>query len=128
VLEPADFLAEIDHGPDENQTEDIVLSRIGRAALDLWDTEAVPPPGWDVRADWRRERWLEFAEEALTAHRDDAILLVTSNGAGRFALSAFGLKPGGKAGSVKFRTGSYGIIEAGGSGRFRLLDWNRRPD
>lgn len=128
VLETADFLAEIDHGPDENQTEDIVLSRIGRAALDLWDTEAVPPPGWDVRADWRRERWLEFASEALAAHRDDAILLVTSNGAGRFALSAFGLKPGGKAGSVKFRTGSYGIIEAGGSGRFRLLDWDRRPD
>ncbi len=86
VLETADFLAEVDHGPDENQTEDVVLARIGRAALDLWDAEAVPPPGWDVRADWRRERWIAFADEAVSAHRGDAILLVTSNGAGRFAL------------------------------------------
>jgi probable phosphoglycerate mutase len=64
----------------------------------------------------------------VAAHRDDAILLVTSNGAGRFALSAFGLKAGGKAGSVKFRTGSYGLVEAGGGGKFRLVEWDRRPD
>lgn len=128
VLETADFLAEVDHGPDENQTEDVVLARIGRAALELWDNEAVPPPGWDVRAEWRRERWLGFADEVTASHRDDAILLVTSNGAGRFALSAFGLKPGGKAGGVKFRTGSYGLVEAGGGGKFRLLEWDKRPD
>lgn len=128
VLETADFLAEVDHGPDENQTEDVVLARIGRAALDLWDADAVPPPGWDVRADWRRERWLAFADEAVSAHRGDAILLVTSNGAGRFALSAFGLKPGGKTQGVKFRTGSYGLVEAGGGGKFRLLEWDKRPD
>jgi probable phosphoglycerate mutase len=128
VLETADFLAEVDHGPDENQTEDVVLSRVGQAALDLWDAEAVAPRGWDVRAEWRRERWLDFADEAVTAHRGDAILLVTSNGAGRFALSAFGLKPGGKVRSVKFRTGSYGLVEAGGGGKFRLLEWDKRPD
>lgn len=128
VLETDDFLAEIDHGPDENQPEDAVLARIGRAALELWDSEAVPPPGWDVRADWRRGRWLAFAEEVTAAHRNDAILLVTSSGAGRFALSAFGLKPGGKPGSAKFRTGSYGLVEAGGGARFRLVEWDKRPD
>jgi len=128
VLETADFLAEVDHGPDENQAEDAVLARIGRASLELWDAEAVPPPGWDVRPEWRRARWLAFAEEATAAHRDDAILLVTSNGAGRFALAAFGLKPGGKAQGVKFRTGSYGLVEAGGGGKFRLVDWDRRPE
>lgn len=128
VLETADFLAEVDHGPDENQPEDAVLARIGRAALELWDAEAVPPPGWEARPEWRRGRWLAFADEAVTAHRDDAILLVTSNGAARFALAAFGLKPGGKAQGVKFRTGSYGLVEAGGSGKFRLLDWDKRPD
>lgn len=125
VLETADFLAEIDHGPDENQPEDVVLARIGRAALELWDSEAVPPEGWDVRPDWRRAQWLGFAEEAVASHPDDAILLVTSNGAGRFALSAFGLKPG--QGS-KFRTGSYGLVTAGGGGKFRLVEWDRRPD
>lgn len=128
VLETADFLAEIDHGPDENQTEDVVLARIGRAALELWDIEAVPPPGWDVRPDWRRSEWQKFVAYASELHRDDAILLVTSNGAGRFALSAFGLKPGGKAQGVKFRTGSYGLVQAGGGGKFRLLEWDKRPD
>lgn len=128
VLETAAFLCEIDHGPDEDQPEDAVLARIGRSALDQWDSEAVPPPGWDVQPDWRRAQWLAFAEAAVVAHRDDAILLVTSNGAGRFALSAFGLKPGGKATGVKFRTGSYGLVEAGGSGKFRLVEWDRRPD
>ena len=128
VLETADFLAEVDHGPDENQPEDAVLARVGRAALELWDSDSVPPPGWDVRAEWRRARWLAFADEAMTAHRDDAILLVTSNGAARFALSAFGLKPGGKPASVKIRTGSYGVVEAGGGGRFRLVEWDKRPD
>ena len=128
VLETADFLAEVDHGPDENQAEDAVLARIGRASLELWDAEAVPPPGWDVRPEWRRARWLAFADEATAAHRDDSILLVTSNGAGRFALAAFGLKPGGKAQGVKFRTGSYGLVEAGGGGKFRLVDWDRRPE
>jgi len=128
VLETADFLVEIDHGPDENQPEEAVLARVGRAALELWDSDSVPPPGWDVRPEWRRARWLAFADEAVMAHRDDAILLVTSNGAGRFALSAFGLKPGGKPQGVKFRTGSYGVVEAGGGGRFRLVDWDKRPD
>lgn len=128
VLETADFLAEVDHGPDENQDEDAVLARIGRAALELWDAAAVPPPGWNVRPDWRRAQWLAFADEAAAAHRDDAILLVTSNGAGRFALSAFGLNPGGKAQGVKFRTGSYGLVEAGGGGKFRLLEWDKRPE
>ena len=71
-------------------SEDVVLARIGRAALELWDIEAVPPPGWDVRPDWRRSEWQKFVAYASELHRDDAILLVTSNGAGRFALSAFG--------------------------------------
>jgi probable phosphoglycerate mutase len=128
LLERADFLAEIDHGPDEDREEDAVLARIGRSALDLWDADAVPPPGWDVKPDWRRAQWLAFAEEMSAAHRDDSILLVTSNGAGRFALSAFGLRPGERVRGVKFRTGSYGLVETGGSGKFRLLEWDRRPD
>jgi probable phosphoglycerate mutase len=125
VLEAADFLAEIDHGPDEDQPEDAVLARVGRAALELWDSEAVPPDGWDVRPDWRRAQWLGFVEDAARSGADDAILLVTSNGAGRFALSAFGLRP---TNGTKFRTGSYGLITAGGAGQFRLVEWDKRPD
>jgi broad specificity phosphatase PhoE len=127
LLETAEFLAEIDHGPDENQPEAAVLARVGRAALDLWDAEGVPPAGWEVRPEWRRDQWLSFAGDSLRAHRDDAILLVTSNGAARSALTAFGLRPGGPQG-LKLRTGSYGVIEAGGGGKFRLVEWDKRPD
>jgi len=126
MLEPADFLLEIDHGPDEDAPETAVLARIGRVALELWDREAVPPAGWDVQPEWRRARWRAFAEQAAAGPQGDGpILLVTSNGAARFALSALGLQP---MAGVRLRTGSYGVVEAGGGGKFRLLEWDRRPD
>lgn len=128
MLETAAFLTEIDHGPDEDQPEAAVLARIGRSALALWDSDAVPPAGWDVGAEWRVAAWQEFARAAFSAHADESILLVTSNGAGRFAFPAFGLKTGDKVTSVRFRTGSYGLIEIGGRDRFRLLEWDKRPD
>ena len=48
VAEALDFLTEIDYGPDENQPEEIVVARIGEAALAAWEKDAVPPPGWRV--------------------------------------------------------------------------------
>ena len=128
VLETAPFLTEIDHGPDEDQPESAVLARVGRTALTLWDTEVIPPSGWDVGAAWRIAAWQEFARMVEAAHPSEAILLVTSNGAGRFAFPAFGLKTGDKLTGLKFRTGSYGLIEVGGRDRFRLLEWDKRPD
>ncbi|MCJ2185005.1 histidine phosphatase family protein, partial [Novosphingobium sp. 1949] len=37
------WLAEIDHGPDENRSEEAILARIGADALAAWDTRAEPP-------------------------------------------------------------------------------------
>ena len=115
---------EIDHGPDEDRPESEVLERIGRSALELWDTELVPPPGWDAGADWRIPAWRAFAAEMQDG---EAILLVTSNGAARFALAAFGLNSGDNGKAAKLRTGSYGLIEIDG-GTFRLKEWDKRPD
>ena len=112
----ADLLTEIDHGPDENHTEAEVEARIGAAALAAWEHDAVPPPGWIVDADKRIAAWRELAATA-TGHT----LLVTSNGAARFALIAFGIAP------AKLRTGAYGVIETGGPAGFRLIEWDRRP-
>lgn len=117
--ETADFLVEIDHGPDENLTEDAVIARIGREALEGWERSLVAPPGWDVGAEWRIPAWQEFARSA-----DGTILLVTSNGAARFALAALGLM--GEDGAQKLRTGSYGVIDIHGSSA-RLIGWNQRP-
>jgi probable phosphoglycerate mutase len=111
--ERAHWLAEIDHGPDEGRPEAEVVARIGRAALDRWNAEALPPPGWLVDADARIAAWRAFLGT------DEDALLVTSNGAARFALAAIGARP---VGGLKLRTGAYGVIEDGG-----LAAWNVRP-
>ncbi len=127
VLEPAEFLAEIDHGPDEDQPEAAVLARIGRGALELWDSAATPPPGWTVDREARLAAWQRLADEMALAHRDEAVLLVTSNGAARFALLAFGIGTGARPDGLKLRTGSYGVLTIGSGKKGRLMEWDRRP-
>ena len=111
-IETAGWLREIDHGPDEDRTEAEVIGRIGQTALDAWERDAVPPPGWVVESESRLAGWGAFLATAT-----GTALLVTSNGAARFALIAAGLAP------AKIRTGAYGVIEDG-----RLACWDRRPD
>lgn len=111
-IETVRWLREIDHGPDEGRTEEEVIARIGQRALDAWERDAVPPPGWTVDADERLAAWRAFLAGAT-----GTVLLVTSNGAARFARMALGLAP------AKIRTGAYGVIEDG-----RLTCWDRRPD
>jgi probable phosphoglycerate mutase len=126
-IETARFLTEIDHGPDEGQPETAVIDRIGNDAITLWETQWVAPEGWEVGAQWRLLAWREFVERVAEELPGGTILLVTSNGAARFALAALGLKPGENRAGVKFRTGSYGVIEVGSGADFRLTGWDIRP-
>jgi probable phosphoglycerate mutase len=126
-IETAPFLTEIDHGPDEGQLESAVIDRIGNEAITLWEKQCVAPEGWEVGAQWRLLAWREFVERVVEEHRRGTILLVTSNGAARFALAALGLKPGENRAGVKFRTGSYGVLEVGSGADFRLVGWDMRP-
>lgn len=126
-IETAPFLTEIDHGPDEGQPESSVINRIGNDGITLWETHWVAPEGWEVGAQWRLLAWREFVERVAEELPDGTILLVTSNGAARFALAALGLKPGENRVGVKFRTGSYGVLEVGSSADFRLIGWDIRP-
>ena len=123
--EPCNWLAEIDHGPDENQTEDKVLARIGGQALAAWDARAIPPPGWSVDAEARIAGWRAFFAKA----GEESILLVTSNGAARFALladpalaAAMAHLPG-----LKLPTGGYGVILRDARGTLEIADWGARP-
>lgn len=126
-IETAPFLTEIDHGPDEGQPESAVIDRIGNDAITLWETQWVAPEGWEVGAQWRLLAWREFVERVAEELPDGTILLVTSNGAARFALAALGLKPGENRAGVKFRTGSYGLLDVGSGADFRLVGWDIRP-
>ncbi|WP_267387482.1 histidine phosphatase family protein [Sphingomonas sp. GC_Shp_3] len=122
-LSTADWLTEIDHGPDEGQREEDVLARIGHAALDAWDSAARAPDGWIVDAERRLAGW-----RALWAQGAGRVLIVTSNGAARFALlSDAGLQRQAAAlPSLKLRTGAYGTIVRE-AGALRLLGWDQRP-
>lgn len=114
-----EWLREIDHGPDENRAEDAVLARIGAEALAAWDERAEPPPGWTVDAEARIAAW-----RSVFAQDGGATLLVTSNGAARFALRAAGLPaPGG----LKLPTGSFGVIRRRADGALDAPVWGRRP-
>jgi probable phosphoglycerate mutase len=122
-VEAADWLAEVDHGPDENQTEEAVLARIGEDALRAWEKEAIVPAGWKVDIPSRLAAW-----RRLYAEQSSDILLVTSNGAARFALLADpNLHRQSEAlPSLKLRTGAWGRVVAE-EGRLLLDAWDRRP-
>lgn len=122
-VETCAWLAEIDHGPDENRSEPDVLARIGVAALDRWNADLIAPPGWQVDAERRLSAW-----RTLMAEETGHWLLVTSAGAARFALQAqetLALQAASFA-STKLRTGAWGRIVVA-DGRYRLSAWDCRP-
>ena len=116
---PLLWLNEIDHGPDEGQAEAQVLARLGAEALAAWDEEGIPPRDWTVDAPSRLAAWKHwFAQEG-----EGADLLVTSNGAARFALLALGLP----LASLKLRTGAFGELAIDEAGVPQLIQWDNRP-
>jgi broad specificity phosphatase PhoE len=113
-----DWLGEIDHGPDEGRPEEQVIARIGAQAIADWDERAIAPDDWIVEADTRIAAWgAYFAEPG-----EGTELLVTSNGAARFALLAAGLP----LGSLKLRTGAFGELAVDRDGGVTLVGWDVR--
>lgn len=124
TTEPSALLAEIDHGADEDRPEDAVIARIGRDALDKWDRFGVAPPGWTVDRAARIDGWC-----TLFACTDSGVtLLVTSNGAARFALLADPAltEQANARPALRLRTGAYGAIRTSGD-TLELIEWDRRP-
>jgi probable phosphoglycerate mutase len=123
-VEPCDWLAEIDHGPDENKPEPMVISRIGADALKAWEEASIPPSGWLVDREARVAGW----HDLFTQRDAGSVLLVTSNGAARFALAGDPdlVARSTHLPSLKLRTGAFGIIERHGAG-MHLTAWDQRP-
>ena len=79
-------MIEIDYGPDENKPESDVIERIGKKAIELWDSSGTPPQGWLVEPDQIISSWKLFLKSVSDTNVD--ILVVTSNGIARFLFEA----------------------------------------
>lgn len=124
--EVCDWLSEIDHGPDEDKPEGAVLARIGQDALNAWDERAEPPPDWSVHGPARTAAWRAlYAAPRLP----EPTLIVTSNGAARFALLANPAltTEAAKLSSLKLQTGAYGVIRRRQDGTLHVAAWGQRP-
>ena len=122
-------LREIDYGPDENLTEDLVTARIGADAIRDWDEKAIVPDGWKVDPQKLQQDWHDIAAELLRNHSGQNILIVTSNGTARFAPHLTGdFTVFRAAHDLKLATGAIGILEFNeGDDCWHAECWNLRP-
>ncbi|HPD82684.1 MAG: histidine phosphatase family protein [Alphaproteobacteria bacterium] len=144
---PLNIFNEIDYGPDENQTEDNVIARIGAQAIKEWDEKAIVPEGWQFNPDECIQNWKNFAEQILldchpeqsegshyltqdssaSLQNDNIVLVVTSNGIARFAphitdhFDSFA-----DNNKIKLSTGALGILEFS-QNKWIVKDWNIKP-
>ncbi len=102
---PDERFLEVNYGPDENKTEDLVEERLGRhschqddldpdslsldelrqrgkAIIDLWNSHAITPPDWQVDVAQIQANW---AELCASIAEGEVLLCVSSNGTIRFA-------------------------------------------
>lgn len=123
-LSELEFLREVDYGPDENQPEEDVVRRIGEAALQAWETDAIPPEGWEIEPEQIRAAWTDLIATLSADESDRPVLVVTSNGIARFVLDVIAHE-GERPASIKLKTGAYGVIETAQPPILRA--WNIRP-
>ena len=120
---------EIDYGPDENKTEDVVIARIGQEAIDKWNKEAIVPDGWVVDVPFIIQTWQNLAKKVATQWKDKTVLVVSSNGIIRFApyitgnFDAFAAEH-----DIKVGTGCLCIFEKeDNEDNFKCVSWNVKP-
>lgn len=118
---------EIDYGPDEGKPETDVVARIGQDALDAWEFEAAPPPGWQVDPETIIQNWKNFAQTISHSYAGGTVLVVTSNGIARFAPY---LLPDPQnfmqTHRIKLATGAVSCLTHSKEG-WHVEYWNRRP-
>jgi len=130
-LHQQDMFNEIDYGPDEDQLEDVVIARIGAAAIEKWNTQAIAPQGWDVDVEAIKQQWLDFGKMICEHHAGQTVLVVTSNGIARFAPILTGDWQGFSAQhDIKLATGAYAVMGHQGNctNHWDVKAWNIRPN
>ncbi len=120
---------EIDYGQDENQPEEKVVARLGKEALQAWETDAKVPQGWHVDPSSIIRNWQDFALNITQHDAGKTILVITSNGIARFSphltgnFQAFAAHHG-----IKIATGALCIFETTPTeNQWRCVQWNIKP-
>lgn len=123
---PLAIFNEVDYGPDENQTEETVIARLGEQALKDWDEKAVVPQGWNFDPQQCIADWKDFAAH-IVDDRQDCVMVVTSNGIARFAPHITGdFDDFEKKYPLKIATGAACVLSYD-NGRWHVIGWNVRP-
>lgn len=123
---PLEIFNEIDYGPDENQTENKVIDRIGTQAIKDWDDKAIVPDGWEFKPQACIDNWKNFAAH-IVEDGQEVILVVTSNGIARFAPHLAGnFEEFANNNKIKLSTGALGILEFKDD-QWIVKDWNIKP-
>lgn len=76
---------EIDYGIDEAKTDEEIISRIGKDALEQWNKNAIVPDGWKFNPKEAIDNWFDFSKMIEKEYQDKVIMIFTSNGIARFA-------------------------------------------
>jgi 2,3-bisphosphoglycerate-dependent phosphoglycerate mutase len=128
-IETLSIFNEIDYGPDENQSEETVIARVGKAALTAWEANATVPTGWKVDPEEIIQHWQNFAAKLTKEYAGKTVLVVTSNGIARFSPYLTGDFIKFSAGhSIKISTGALCIFEnMHPSETWHCSKWNVKP-
>jgi 2,3-bisphosphoglycerate-dependent phosphoglycerate mutase len=120
---------EIDYGPDENQPEDKVITRVGKDALIAWESQAKVPNGWNVNPLDIIKNWQVFSARLIQDYAEQTVLVITSNGIARFSPYITGDFLGFSAKhKIKISTGALCLFEsASGTKRWDCIEWNVIP-
>lgn len=122
TYEILEFLREIYHGMDENKTDEEVIRRIGRLALENWENNNVLAPGWTADILGIRQGWMGLKK--LCRDAGGVWAAVTSGGIARFALDDVEGAPEAR----KLATGAYGKFEYDRERNVWVCKgWNIRP-
>jgi 2,3-bisphosphoglycerate-dependent phosphoglycerate mutase len=120
---------EIDYGPDENQSEEHVIARIGEDALKAWEKKGLVPEGWLVTPSELINNWLNFSKYLCKNYSGQTCLVVTSNGIARFAPHITGdFITFSTQYPIKIATGALCLFEnRHRSKKWDCLAWNIKP-
>ncbi len=128
-VQSSDLFNEIDYGPDENQSEEATLARIGDDALKKWEQDGIMPEGWSPSPEKITRIWTDFAENLHRRLSSSRTMVVTSNGIARFALHLTGdWAKAREEHGLKLATGALGILtRRQDDPHWNVVGWNIRP-